>query len=51
MNVTVLGAGAWGTALALHLGKAGHSIRLWGHDASHLQALGSSGRNDRYHEV
>ncbi len=48
MKVTVLGAGAWGTALALHLGKAGHAVRLWGHDASHLRALETSRANERY---
>jgi len=28
MNVTILGAGAWGTALALHCGRAGHVVTL-----------------------
>src|SRR5471032_2884800 len=28
MNVTILGAGAWGTALALHAGRAGHAVTL-----------------------
>jgi glycerol-3-phosphate dehydrogenase (NAD(P)+) len=30
--VTVLGAGSWGTALAVHLGRAGHDVRLWARD-------------------
>lgn len=30
MNVTVLGSGSWGTALAILLGKKGHSVVLWG---------------------
>lgn len=30
--VTVLGAGSWGTALAVHLGRIGHDVRLWGRD-------------------
>jgi glycerol-3-phosphate dehydrogenase (NAD(P)+) len=29
MNVTVLGAGSWGTTLALVLCDNGHSVRLW----------------------
>ena len=29
-KVTVLGTGSWGTALAFHLGTAGHEVRLWG---------------------
>ncbi|MGA2052781.1 MAG: NAD(P)H-dependent glycerol-3-phosphate dehydrogenase [Opitutales bacterium] len=28
MNVTILGAGAWGTALALHAARAGHAVTL-----------------------
>jgi glycerol-3-phosphate dehydrogenase (NAD(P)+) len=28
-SVTVLGAGSWGTALAVHLARVGHSVRLW----------------------
>jgi glycerol-3-phosphate dehydrogenase (NAD(P)+) len=29
-----LGAGGWGTALAVHLGRVGHDVCLWGRDAS-----------------
>ncbi len=32
--VTVLGAGGWGTALAVHLARAGHDTRLWARDAA-----------------
>jgi glycerol-3-phosphate dehydrogenase (NAD(P)+) len=32
-TVTVLGAGSWGTALAVHLGRVGHDVRLWARDA------------------
>jgi glycerol-3-phosphate dehydrogenase (NAD(P)+) len=48
MNVTVLGAGAWGTALGrlIHQGK--HAVTLWGHDARHLDEVRRTGRNDRY---
>jgi glycerol-3-phosphate dehydrogenase (NAD(P)+) len=31
-SVTVLGAGSWGTALAVHLGRVGHDVRLWARD-------------------
>src|SRR5215510_2226914 len=30
--MAVLGAGGWGTALAVHLARAGHQVRLWGRD-------------------
>jgi glycerol-3-phosphate dehydrogenase (NAD(P)+) len=33
-TVTVLGAGSWGTALAVHLGTIGHEVRLWARDAA-----------------
>jgi glycerol-3-phosphate dehydrogenase (NAD(P)+) len=31
-KIAVLGAGSWGTALAVHLGRAGHDVRLWARD-------------------
>ena len=31
-HVAVLGAGGWGTALAVHLAHGGHSVRLWARD-------------------
>jgi glycerol-3-phosphate dehydrogenase (NAD(P)+) len=48
MNVTVLGAGAWGTALAKLLHKNGNKIVLWGHDAQRLEELRRTGQNERY---
>lgn len=48
MNVGVLGAGAWGTALALVLQRRLHDVTLWGHDAEHLEDIRRSARNDRY---
>jgi glycerol-3-phosphate dehydrogenase (NAD(P)+) len=33
-NVTVLGAGGWGTALAVHLARIGHDAHLWARDAT-----------------
>ncbi len=46
--VAVLGAGSWGTALALHLARNGQSVRLWGHDAGHITQLARKRRNSRY---
>jgi glycerol-3-phosphate dehydrogenase (NAD(P)+) len=48
MNVTVIGAGGWGTALANLLGQNGHAVTLWGHDAAHLAQMRESGRNELY---
>jgi glycerol-3-phosphate dehydrogenase (NAD(P)+) len=47
MNVTVLGAGAWGTALAVHA-SAAHPTRLWARDAQQAARMRSLRRNQRY---
>jgi glycerol-3-phosphate dehydrogenase (NAD(P)+) len=47
MNVTILGAGAWGTALAVHA-VAAHPTRLWARDAEQVKRLRSSRRNAAY---
>ena len=44
----VLGAGAWGTALALHLARQGHPVTLWGHDPEHLQLMHQTHLNQAY---
>jgi glycerol-3-phosphate dehydrogenase (NAD(P)+) len=31
-TIAVLGAGSWGTAIAVHLGRVGHDVRLWARD-------------------
>lgn len=46
--MAVLGAGSWGTALALVLAGNGVPVRLWGHDPAHVEALRRDGRNARY---
>ena len=33
-RVAVLGAGSWGTGLAVHLGRIGHEVRLWARDGA-----------------
>ena len=44
-TVSVLGAGAWGTALANVAARAGHEVRLWGRDASAMATLASTREN------
>jgi len=46
--VTVLGAGSYGTALAICLARNGHHIRLWGRDSNAICELESSRTNQRY---
>src|SRR6185295_1946167 len=48
MKITVLGAGAWGTALARLLVQEGNPVVLWGHNADHLRDIQRSGHNERY---
>ncbi len=38
-HIAVLGAGAWGTALALACARAGRSITLWEHDPANAERL------------
>jgi glycerol-3-phosphate dehydrogenase (NAD(P)+) len=45
--LAILGAGAWGTALAIKLGSR-FSIRLWGRDAAAMQRVASERVNARY---
>ena len=47
MKVAILGAGAWGTALAINLG-AHHQVTLWTPDAEHLAEMLSQRTNRRY---
>jgi len=47
-QVAVLGAGSWGTALAIQCARAGNAVRLWGRDAALLAAMASARVNQRY---
>lgn len=47
-NVGVIGAGAWGTALALCAVRAGRDVTLWGRDAQAMQKIQLQRRNDPY---
>ena len=37
--IVVLGAGSWGTALAIQMARAGHQVLLWGNEVEHIQLL------------
>jgi glycerol-3-phosphate dehydrogenase (NAD(P)+) len=47
-TTAVLGAGSWGTALAVHLARAGHGVRLWARDAEFVDELRATKVNGRY---
>jgi glycerol-3-phosphate dehydrogenase (NAD(P)+) len=46
--VAVIGAGSWGTALAIQFARAGRPTLLWGRDAGKMQAIATVRVNDRY---
>src|SRR5882672_1700678 len=46
--IAVLGAGGWGTALAVHLVRTGHDAWLWGRDASLIAELRARRANAVY---
>jgi glycerol-3-phosphate dehydrogenase (NAD(P)+) len=46
--LAVLGAGSWGTALAIQFARTGHPIRLWGRDAAQQAAMAAARCNTRY---
>ncbi len=47
MNITIIGAGAWGTALAISLAD-NHRVTLWARDAAQIEAMRATRRNQRY---
>jgi glycerol-3-phosphate dehydrogenase (NAD(P)+) len=47
-RATVLGAGSWGTALAMHLARAGHEVCLWARDAALVEDMRARRANAVY---
>ena len=47
-NIAVLGAGSWGTALAIQLARSDCSTVLWGRNREHLIELAAERSNRRY---
>ena len=48
-RIAVIGAGSWGTALAISLARrTGHSLTLWAHSPSHAHDIAASRTNARY---
>ena len=48
MNIAVLGAGSWGTTLAVLLAKKGYQVRLWAHRPEFAAKLEAERENRRY---
>lgn len=47
-SMTVLGAGSYGTALAITLARNGHRVMLWGHDPEHIRQLEADRANQAF---
>ena len=48
MRCTVLGAGSWGTALAIQLARVGHETILWDRHPERCEVMNQQRRNPRY---
>jgi glycerol-3-phosphate dehydrogenase (NAD(P)+) len=48
MEAAVIGAGSWGTALAIQLARAGHAVTLWARNEEHVREMQESRENKRY---
>ncbi len=46
--ISVLGAGSWGTALAILIARNGYNTTLWGHNPKHITELEKNRINERY---
>ncbi len=47
-KIGLIGAGSWGTALAITLAGKGHEVRIWDLDETHLKELAENRENVRY---
>jgi glycerol-3-phosphate dehydrogenase (NAD(P)+) len=48
MDIAVIGAGSWGTALGKVLADKGHQVTLWDRDAQNLDAIARTHENPKY---
>jgi glycerol-3-phosphate dehydrogenase (NAD(P)+) len=46
--VAVIGAGSWGTALALQFARKGREVRLWGRNRDDLKRIAKARENQKY---
>ena len=47
-KIAIMGAGSWGTALAVSLSHAGHQVNMWDINAEHIAEMRANRENKRY---
>ena len=47
-RIAVIGAGAWGTALAMAFARTGKIVHLWGRDETQMRRLATQRENAKY---
>lgn len=48
MDVAILGAGSWGTAMAIHLDSMNHNVCMWTRDQNQVEEIKKTGYNRMY---
>lgn len=48
ISMTVLGAGSYGTSLAISLARNGANVVLWGHEPEHMARLEAARANEEF---
>ncbi len=47
-KIAILGAGSWGTAIAIHLSRLKNRVLLWGHTPQHVRLMAEERSNTRF---
>ncbi len=48
MRIGIIGAGAWGTTMAIHLARKGFDVALWTRDAKRAAQMERARENEKY---